>query len=57
MVSNFGVYVGGAPATGITNDNTSTTWQILNVQAKCDIKALDGGRNESYTKLLEKGRK
>ena len=39
------------------NVNTSTTWQIQNVQAKCDIIALDSGLNESYMKLLEEGKK
>ena len=35
-----------------TNVNTSTTWQIQNVQAKCDIIALDSGLNESYMKVV-----
>ena len=42
--------------TGFTNAATSTTWQIHNVQAKCDIIALDSGLNESYIKLLEEGK-
>ena len=39
--------------TQFTKGNTCTTWQIINVQAKWDIIALDSGLNESYIKLLE----
>ena len=46
-----------APANAFTNANTSTTWQIQNVQVKCDIVSLDSGLNESYIKLLEEGKK
>ena len=48
IVSNLGY-----ATTGFTNAATSTIWQIQNVQAKCDIIALDSGLNESYIKLLE----
>ena len=58
IISNFANYaLGGAPASAFTNANTSTTWQIQNVQAKCDIVSLDSGLNESYIKLLEEGKK
>ena len=30
-----------------TAANTSTTWQIQNVQVKCDIVSLDSGLNEN----------
>ena len=42
---------------GFTANTTSTTWSILNVQAKCDIVTLDSGLNDSYIKLLEDGKK
>ena len=42
---------------GFTANNTSTTWEILNVQVKCDIVTLDSGLNDSYIKLLEDGKK
>ncbi len=38
---------------GFTAANTSVTWSILNVQAKCDLVTLDSGLNGSYIKLLE----
>ena len=38
---------------GFTVVNTSSTWQIQNVQAKCDLVALDSGLRESYIKLAE----
>jgi hypothetical protein len=41
------------PANAFTNPNTSTTWQIQNVQVKCVLVTLDSGLNESYIKLLE----
>ena len=41
---------------GFTANTTSTTWSILNVQAKCDIVTLDSGLNDSYIKLLEDGK-
>ena len=48
IVLNLANYIGGgAPATGFTNVNTYTTWQIQNVQTKCNIIALDSGLNES----------
>ena len=57
-MSNFGNYAaGGAPANPFAAGNTSITWQIQNVQAKCDIVSLDSGLNESYIKLLEEGKK
>ena len=42
---------------GFTSINASTTWSILNVQAKCDLVTLDSGLNESYSKVLEEGKK
>ena len=59
IVSNFPNYQAGvaAPAIAFTNVNTSTTWQIQNVQVKCDIVSLDSVLNESYIKLLEEGKK
>ena len=39
-----------------TSNNTSTTWQISNVQAKCDLCTLDNALDNSYTKLLEDGK-
>ena len=41
---------------GFTNANAQTTWQIQNVQEKCDIIALDSGPHESYMKLLAEGK-
>ena len=38
---------------GFTAVNTSISWQIQNVQAKCDLVTLDSGLHESYVKLLE----
>ncbi|MFM7986885.1 MAG: hypothetical protein ACKPKO_46985, partial [Candidatus Fonsibacter sp.] len=40
-----------------TDGNTAKTWEILNVQAKCDLVTLDSGLNDSYIKLLEDGKK
>ena len=42
-------YQGGValPANAFTNPNISTTWQIQNVQAKCDLVTLDSGLSES----------
>ena len=40
-------------AQGLAASNISTTWQIQNVQVKCDLVALDNRLNEPYTKLLE----
>ena len=58
IVRNFANHIcGGASATLFTNVKTSTTWQIQNVQAKCEIIALDSGLNECYMKLLEEGKK
>ena len=42
---------------GFAAANISTTWQIMNVQAKCDLLTLDSGLNESYVKLLQEGKK
>ena len=42
---------------GFTDANTAKTWEILNVQAKCDLVTLDSGLNDSYIKLLEDGKK
>ena len=42
---------------GSNDGHTSTTWEILNVQAKCDLVTLNSGLNDSYIKLLEKGNK
>ncbi|MFM7983682.1 MAG: hypothetical protein ACKPKO_30595, partial [Candidatus Fonsibacter sp.] len=42
---------------GFTDGNTSKTWDILNVQTKCDLVTLDSGLNDSYIKLLEYGKK
>ena len=42
---------------GFTALNTSTTWQVVNVQAKCDLVTLDSGLNKSHIKLLEEGKK
>ena len=58
IVGNFANCIGGcAPATGITNVNTSTTWQIQHVQAKCDIIALDSGLNEYSMTFVEEEKK
>ena len=59
IVPNFTNYQAGvaAPANAFTNANTSTTWQIQNVQIKSDIVSLISGLNESYIKLLEDGNK
>ena len=59
IISNFANYQGcvAIPANAFTNPNTSTTWQIQNVQVKCDLVTLDSGLNESYIKLLEEGKK
>ena len=56
-ISDVAKYAALAPASAFTNANTSTTWQIQNVQVKCDIVSLDSGLNESYIKLLEEGKK
>ena len=37
--------------------NTSTTWQIVTVQAQCDLAAFDSGLHESYIKLMEESQK
>ena len=42
---------------GFAAAKTTTTWQIQNVQMKCDLVTLHGGLNESYSKLLEEGKK
>ena len=59
IISKFANYQGcvAIPANAFTNPNTSTTWQIQNVQVKCDLVTLDSGLNESYIKLLEEGKK
>ena len=49
IVSNLGQQ-------GCAVANTSTTWEIANVQAKCDNMTLDSGLNESYIKLLDEGK-
>ena len=52
IISAFTHYVVGAPpGNAFTHVNTSTTWQIQNVQVKCDLVTLDSGLNESYIKL------
>ena len=58
IVPNFTNYQAGvaAPANAL-HANTSTTWQIQNVQIKSDIVSLISGLNESYIKLLEEGKK
>ena len=43
-------------AQGFADTDTSTQWQIMNVQLKCDLVTLDSGLNESYIKLLEEGK-
>ena len=50
IVSSMG-YQGFAVA------NTATTWQIMNVQAKCDLATLERGLKEPNIKLLEEGKK
>ena len=47
-------YQGGValPANAFTHANTSKTWQIQNVQVKCDIVSLGSGLNESCIKLF-----
>ncbi|MFM7979989.1 MAG: hypothetical protein ACKPKO_11805, partial [Candidatus Fonsibacter sp.] len=42
---------------GFTAANTAKTWEILKVQAKCDLVTLDSGLHDSYIKLLEYGKK
>ena len=55
IVLNLANYFGGgAPATGFTNVNTNTTWQIQNVRAKCNIIALDSGLNESLYEVVRR---
>ena len=50
IVSNMG-------RQGFAAANTSTTWQIMNVQAKCDLVTPDSCLYKSYIKLLEEGEK
>ena len=45
------------PANAFKFADTSTTWQIQNVQVKCVLVSLDSVLNESYTKLLKGGKK
>ena len=54
IISKINNYDALAPATAFTNANTSTTWQIQNVQIKCAIVSLDSGLHESYIKLLKR---
>ena len=56
IISIFTSYWAGvaAPVNAFTNSNTSTTWQIQNVQIMCASVSLDSGLNESYMKLIEK---
>ena len=42
---------------GFTALNTSTTWQVVNAQSKCDLVSLDSGLNKSYIKTLEECKK
>ena len=42
---------------GLPAASQSETWQIQNVQVKCDLVTLDSGINEQYIKQLEKGNK
>ena len=37
----------------IAATNASTTWQIQNVQVKCDIVTVGSGLNEPYINLFE----
>ena len=54
IVANFAGYYAGVVNTQFTEVNTSTTWQIINVQANCDIITLDSGLNEAYLKIITK---
>ena len=54
-VSKFGMHVALALANACTVANTSTTWQIKPVQAKCDFLTLGSGLHELYINLLEEG--
>ncbi|MFM7978169.1 MAG: hypothetical protein ACKPKO_02540, partial [Candidatus Fonsibacter sp.] len=38
---------------GFTDANTSTTWEILNVQAKGDLVTLDSGLNDHTSNCLK----
>ena len=49
IVSNMGCQ-------GFVATSASTTWQIQNVQVKCDLVKFDSGLNESYIKLLAEGK-
>lgn len=42
-------------ANSFTNTNTSNTWSILNVQAKCDLVTLDNSYEEDFFKSLSEG--
>ena len=46
------VSVGKTTVNDYTFNNTSTAWQIEQVQAKCDMVSLDTGLQNSYTELL-----
>ena len=42
---------------GLLGASQSNTWQIQNVQVKCDLVCLNSGLNEYYIMLLEEGKK
>ena len=46
-------YLGG---TEFTSANTSSLWQIQNVQAKCDVRTLDNQLDNSYAEHLLSGK-
>lgn len=46
----------GVSGTLFTDATTSTSWQISNVQAKCDLCTLDNALDNSYTEMLLSGK-
>ena len=44
------------PTIGFITSNTSTTWQIRNVEAKCDLITLDNALDNSYAQHLLSGK-
>jgi len=47
---------GAANLVKFTAEVTSLTWQISNVQAKCDLCTLDNALDNSYTEMLLSGK-
>lgn len=53
-LSANGLFVNNPPVS-FTTGNTSTSWQIRNVEAKCDLVTLDNALDNSYAQHLLSG--